>query len=159
MSASGRYCCKTPKMPCDQFLANGANEPQSPVDVASKAVTEVACEFIANYVVPQTIVRSPRVRPAKFVLLGAKRLLQQYRLFSDVSPSLSNVRSWGSKEHVLQARLFSFSAQRGLGEPGQPAAPRRAAVSSYAYLSRLGCPANQCLQRSNGHPDVLPSRP
>ena len=32
----GRLCCKSPKMPCDQFLANGANELKSPVDVASR---------------------------------------------------------------------------------------------------------------------------
>ena len=43
-----------------------------------QAVTEVACEFIADYVVPQMIIRSPRVRPGKFVLVDAKRLLQQY---------------------------------------------------------------------------------
>jgi hypothetical protein len=43
-----------------------------------QAVTEVACEFIANYVVPQMIIRSARLRPGKFVLVDAKRLLQQY---------------------------------------------------------------------------------
>jgi hypothetical protein len=54
-----------------------------------QAVTEVACEFIANYVVPQMIIRSPRLRPGKFVLVDAKRLLQQYPPeadFADASP-------------------------------------------------------------------------
>jgi hypothetical protein len=49
-----------------------------------QGITEVACEFIADYVVPQMIVRSPRVRPGKFVLVDAKRLLQQYRHLTDV---------------------------------------------------------------------------
>jgi hypothetical protein len=41
-------------------------------------LTEVACELIADYLVPQVIIRSPRVRPAEFVLVDAKRLLQHY---------------------------------------------------------------------------------
>ena len=43
-----------------------------------KAIAEVACEFIADYVVPQMIILSPRARPGKFVFSDAKRLLQQY---------------------------------------------------------------------------------
>jgi hypothetical protein len=44
-----------------------------------QAITEVAREFIADNVVPQMIICSPRVRPGKFVFSDAKRLLQQYR--------------------------------------------------------------------------------
>ena len=50
-------CCKTPKMPVTNF----PQIEQSSCDRRSmrlQAVTEVACEFITNYVVPQTIVRS-----------------------------------------------------------------------------------------------------
>jgi hypothetical protein len=65
----GRLCCKSPKMPCDQFFANGANELPSPV---LQAVTEAAREFTANYVVPQMIVRSPRVRPGNLCSLVEK---------------------------------------------------------------------------------------
>src|ERR1700676_149132 len=54
------------------------NEPQTADRCRIQAVTEVACEFIADYVVPQMIIRSPRVRPGKFVLVNTKRLLQQY---------------------------------------------------------------------------------
>jgi hypothetical protein len=43
-----------------------------------QAIAEVACEFIADYVVPQMIIRSPRLRPGKFVLVDAKRRLRQY---------------------------------------------------------------------------------
>jgi hypothetical protein len=49
-----------------------------------QAVNEVACELIADYVVPQMIIRSPHVRPGKFVLVDAKTLLQQYRRKADV---------------------------------------------------------------------------
>jgi hypothetical protein len=44
-----------------------------------QAIAEVACQFIADYVVPQMFIRSPRVRPGNLVLVDAKRLLQQYR--------------------------------------------------------------------------------
>jgi hypothetical protein len=49
-----------------------------------QAVTEVACEFIADYLVPQMFIRSPRLRPGKFVLVDAKRLLQQNLPEADV---------------------------------------------------------------------------
>ena len=44
-----------------------------------QAIAEVACEFIADYVVPQMIIRSPRVQPGKLLLVDTKRLLQHYR--------------------------------------------------------------------------------
>jgi hypothetical protein len=43
-----------------------------------QAIAEVACEFIADYVVPQMIIRSPRVQPGKLLLVDTKRLLQHY---------------------------------------------------------------------------------
>jgi hypothetical protein len=52
-----------------------------------QAVTEIACEFIADYVVPQMFIRSPRVRSGKFVLVDAKRLLQQNPPNPDVGSS------------------------------------------------------------------------
>jgi hypothetical protein len=71
-----------------------------------QGITEVACEFIADYVVPQMIVRSPRVRPGKFVLVDAKRLLQQYRHLTDVD----NVRMSASR----QERPFACPVLRRL---------------------------------------------
>src|ERR1035437_9325383 len=65
-------------MPCDQFLANGPNEPQSPTDVASRPLPKSPVRSSQDNVVPQMIIRSSRVRLGKFVLVDAKRLLQQY---------------------------------------------------------------------------------
>ena len=83
-SVVGRFCCKTPKMPFDQFPANRPNEPQSPIDVASRPLPKSPVSSSLDNVVPQSIVRSPRVRPGKFVFSHAKRLLQQNRHFSEV---------------------------------------------------------------------------
>jgi hypothetical protein len=51
-----------------------------------QAIAEVACEFIADYVVPQMIIRSPRVHPGTLVLVDTKRLLQQYLPGPEFSP-------------------------------------------------------------------------
>src|SRR6478672_1805030 len=65
-------------MPCDQFPANWPNEPLSPIDVVSTPSPRSPVSSSLDNVVPQIIVRSPRVRPGKFVFIAAKRLLQQY---------------------------------------------------------------------------------
>jgi hypothetical protein len=57
-----------------------------------QAIAEVACEFIADSVVPQMIIRSPRVQPGKLLLVDTKRLLQHYRHLTDVAVVLMNVR-------------------------------------------------------------------
>src|SRR6476660_7081983 len=63
MSGSGGFCCKTPIMPFDQFPANRPNEPQPPIDVALRPLPKWPVSSSLDNVVPQSIVRSPRVRP------------------------------------------------------------------------------------------------
>ena len=63
---------------CGQFPANRPIEPQSPTDVASMLLPMSLMSSSLDNVVPQMIVRSPHVRPRKFVFSDAKRLLQQY---------------------------------------------------------------------------------
>jgi hypothetical protein len=43
-----------------------------------QAIAEVARQFIADYVVPQMIVRSTRIRAGKIVFSDAKGVLQHY---------------------------------------------------------------------------------
>jgi hypothetical protein len=73
-------------MPCDQF-----RKLTKRAAIADRcrlqAIAEVACQFIADYVVPQMIIRSPRLRPGKLVLVDSKRLLQQYRRKADIPQS------------------------------------------------------------------------
>src|SRR5260370_36765993 len=64
-------------MPFDQFPANRPNEPRSPIDVAVRPLPRSPVSSSLDNVVPQSIVRSPRVRPGEFVFSHAKRLLQQ----------------------------------------------------------------------------------
>ena len=65
-------------MPWDQFPGNRPNRPQSPNDVASRPLPKSPVSSSRDNVVPQMIVRSPRVRPGKFVFGEAKRVLQHY---------------------------------------------------------------------------------
>jgi len=61
---------------------NRPNEPQSPTDVSSRPLPKSPVSSSQDNVVPQVIIRSPHVRPGKFVLVDAKRVLQQYPLGS-----------------------------------------------------------------------------
>jgi hypothetical protein len=74
-----------------------------------QAITEVAREFIADNVVPQMIICSPRVRPGKFVFSDAKRLLQQYRHLTEIPRPPSNVRCWGAKADFSPRRWHERS--------------------------------------------------
>jgi hypothetical protein len=76
---------KTSKMPCGQFPANRLNEPKSQSDIASRPLPKPPVSSSQYDVVPQMIIRSPDVRPGKFAIGDAKRLLQQY-------PSMSGHR-------------------------------------------------------------------
>src|SRR5258708_7933792 len=66
-------------MPWDQISGNRPNKPQSPNDVASRPLPKSPVSSSLDNVVTQMIIRSPRVRPGKFVFGEAKRLLQQHR--------------------------------------------------------------------------------
>src|SRR4051794_32905786 len=66
-------------MPCGRFLANRPNEPKSQSDIASRPLPKSSVSSSPYDVVPQMIVRSPHVRPGKFAIGDAKRVLQQNR--------------------------------------------------------------------------------
>src|SRR6476620_1184502 len=77
-------------MPWDQFPGNRPNKPQSPNDVASRPLPKSPVSSSLDNVVPQMIIRSPRVRPGKFVFGEAKRVLQQYLPTADI-PALNSM--------------------------------------------------------------------
>src|SRR5713101_2339795 len=72
MSAVRPIVLQTPKMPWDQFPENRPNKPQSPNDVASRPLPKSPVSSSLDNVVPQMIIRSPRVRLGKFVFSDAK---------------------------------------------------------------------------------------
>src|ERR1700680_4018802 len=79
-------------MPWDQFLGNRPNKPQSPNDVASRPLPMSRVSSSLDDVVPQMIIRSPRVRPGKFLFSDAKRLLQHNLGKADIAVARAQVR-------------------------------------------------------------------
>jgi hypothetical protein len=74
-----------------------------------QAIAEVACEFIADYVVPQMIIRSPRVQPGKLLLVDTKRLLQHYRPQSGRSPKHPRQLSAANSAGVTAAMAVGYT--------------------------------------------------
>jgi hypothetical protein len=88
-------------MRCDEFPAISANELQALTDVVSSPLSTppVSSSLIANYVVPQVIVRSPRARSEIFLVVDANRLLQ--RICQQRTSRMPWVRvSWASSGSV-----------------------------------------------------------
>src|SRR5216684_3941518 len=103
MSAVRPIVLQTPKMPWDQISGNRPNKPQSPNDVASRPLPKSFVSSSLDNVVPQMIIRSPRVRPGKYVFGEAKRLLQHYRHFSGLARCPTEVRKAHQSGHPPSA--------------------------------------------------------
>src|SRR6478736_2178513 len=84
-------------MTCGQFPANRLNEPKTQSDIASRPLPKSPASSSKYDAVPQMIVRSSNVRPRKFAIGDAKRLLQQDLPRTDIrhaSQSLENAVIW-----------------------------------------------------------------
>jgi hypothetical protein len=95
-------------MPFDQFSANRPNEPSSPIDIASRPSPRSPVSSSRDNVVPQMTIRSPRLRPGKFVLVDAKRVLQQYPLNNGHSPNWRLRQLCANRRHCACTPLDNF---------------------------------------------------
>jgi hypothetical protein len=77
MFASGRYCCKSPKLPGANFSAVKKSDRRTPVDVASITLPRSPASLSSGDEVPQIFTRKSRVQPKEILITSAKRLLQQ----------------------------------------------------------------------------------
>lgn len=119
MSASGRLCCKSPKMPCDKFPAGSRNKPQSPIDIASSALPKSPASSSLGDMVPRMLIRKQRLQRGNFVIGDAKRLLQHNRhLAADPERPLS------CRYRVL-SRLWQGHTQRFRFLSARPHSARR----------------------------------
>src|SRR5216684_917943 len=75
---------KLPKSRATNFPQIDQTSRKSPTDVSSRPLPKSPVSSSQDNVVPQIIIRSPYVRPGKFVLVDAKRVLQQYRHAADI---------------------------------------------------------------------------
>src|SRR5229473_3082185 len=88
---------KLPKSRATNFPQIDQTSRKSPTDVSSRPLPKSPVSSSQDNVVPQIIIRSPHVRPGKFVLVDAKRVLQQYRHKADLVLTGKNVRCWGEE--------------------------------------------------------------
>src|SRR6476659_2676934 len=84
MSVSGRYCCKSPKLPGANFSAVKKTDRRPPVDVASIRLPRSPASLSSGDEVPHIFTRKSRVQPKDILITSAKRLLQQYLPQADI---------------------------------------------------------------------------
>src|SRR5262245_30788576 len=121
MSARGRYCCKSPKLPGANFPAVKKSDTRPPIDVASITLPGSPASFSSDNEVPHIFTWKSSVQPKEILIASAKRLLQQNLPKADVelemsagTISIENSSAW--------AKLFV----RDNGEPrSKNALPRR----------------------------------
>src|SRR6516225_7173796 len=85
MSASGRYCCKSPKLPGDNFPAIRRSDRRPPICVVSITLPRSPVSLSSGDEVPHIFTRKSRLQPGEFLISSAKRLLQQNLPLADKS--------------------------------------------------------------------------
>src|SRR3979409_2107245 len=131
-------------MPCDQFPAKRRNKQPSPIDVTLSRLSKSPVSSSLDNVVPQSIVRSPRVQPGQFGLPHAKRLLQQNLPDADIHhysaqslrPSVNTIRY--SPLSVLREYVVPVLHHRVAREPALPVVCVGRTVPCRGWLRPLG---------------------
>jgi hypothetical protein len=77
-SESCRYCCKSPKLPGDDFPAITRTNRRPPLCVVSITLPRSPVSLSSGDEVPHIFTRKSRLQPGEFLISSAKRLLQQY---------------------------------------------------------------------------------
>src|ERR671934_174258 len=76
MSAYGRYCCKSPKLLGDDFLAVSRCDRRTPICAASITLPRSPMSLSVGDEVPHIFTRKSRLQLGEFLITSAKRLLQ-----------------------------------------------------------------------------------
>src|SRR6516225_9838528 len=77
MSHRCRYCCKSPKLPGDNFPAIRRSDRRPPICVVSITLPRSPVSLSSGDEVPHIFTRKSRLQPGEFLISSAKRLLQQ----------------------------------------------------------------------------------
>ena len=85
MSEFGRYCCKSPKLPGDNFPAIRRSDRRPPIRVISIALPKSPVSLARDDEVPRVLIRKSRLKPGEFLITSAKRLLQHNLPTAEVS--------------------------------------------------------------------------
>ena len=72
-----RYCCKSPKLLGDNFLAIRRSDPRPPIFTVSITLPRSPVSLSSGDEVPHIFTRKSRLKPGEFLITSAKGLLQQ----------------------------------------------------------------------------------
>jgi hypothetical protein len=73
-----RYCCKSPKLPGDDFPVVSRSDRRTANCAASITLPRSPVSLSVSDEVPHIFTRKSRLQPGKFLITSAKRLLQHY---------------------------------------------------------------------------------
>src|ERR1700730_14555697 len=75
--AKCRYCCKSPKLLGDNFLAIRRSDPRPPIFTVSITLPRSPVSLSSGDEVSHIFTRKSRLKPGEFLITSAKGLLQQ----------------------------------------------------------------------------------
>jgi hypothetical protein len=81
-------CCKSRNLQGHEFFAKTQNGKQSPIRVGAIALSKSPVSLALGDEVPHIFTRKPRQRPLEFLIIGAKRVLQQNLCKSGRRPNI-----------------------------------------------------------------------
>jgi hypothetical protein len=142
-----RYCCKSPKLPGDNFPAVRRSDRRPPICVVSITLPRSPVSLSSGDEVPHIFTRKSRLQPGEFLITSAKRLLQQYLPQTDIRwVGWREAYILPPAEAVLLGRM-----KRGFSQIMTPLASAEAELQSdRAALLRLrsdrGCGRGGCEQ-------------
>ncbi len=96
-------CCKSPKLPGDDFLAGRRSDRRTPVCVASITLPRSPVSLSVGDEVPHILTRRSRLKPGEFSITSAKRLLQHNLPGTDSCSAVNEA-------HCLGGRIATFGA-------------------------------------------------
>jgi len=79
MAAPGRLCCKTRKWQGHEFFAKIRNGKRPLIRITSITLSKPPVSLTSGDEVPHIFTRKPRLQPAEFLIISAKRVLQHNR--------------------------------------------------------------------------------
>src|SRR5215467_3545676 len=100
MSPNGRYCCKSPKLPGDNFPAVRRFDRRPPIYVVSIALPRSPVSLSSGDEVPHIFTRKSRLQPGEFLITSAKRLLQHGVIPGSCHTKAQGISSPGTHEAI-----------------------------------------------------------
>jgi hypothetical protein len=103
MSVKCRYCCKSPKLPGDNFPAVRRSDRRPPIYVVSIALPRSPVSLSSGDEVPHIFTRKSRLQPGEFLITSAKRLLQQNLPIADICTAAKAIAIRSPRRRVRAA--------------------------------------------------------